>query len=83
MATSIPIVAIAAPSVISLCGSDTVYLSKMNAPDFADAILTAVHDLPSTRDERIVRANTHAVQYDHRERVRRYDDWLCSLLSYP
>lgn len=83
MATSIPIVAIAAPSVISLCGSDSVYLSKMNAPDFADAILTAVLDLPSTRDERIVRANTRAVQYDHRERARRYDDWLSSLLPHP
>jgi len=53
----------------------------MNAPDFADAILTAVLDRPCAREERIVRANTRAVQYDHRERARRYDDWLSSLFS--
>ena len=81
MATPMPIVAIDAPSVISLSGSDTVYLSRMNAPDFADAILTAVLDRPCAREERIVRANTRAVQYDHRERARRYDDWLSSLFS--
>ena len=55
----------------------------MNALDFADAILTAVSDLPCAREERIVRANTRAVEYDHRERARRYDDWLCSILVRP
>ena len=83
MATQIPIVAIAAPSVIALSGTDTVYLSKMNASDFADTILTAVSDRPCAREERIVRANTRAVEYDHRERARRYDDWLCSILARP
>ena len=80
MATPIPIVAVAAPSVLGLAGTDTIYLSEMNARDFADAIRKAIADKSNVKQERIARANLVAKQYDHKARAARYDRWLSGII---
>jgi len=76
MATPIPVVAVAHPSVTSLVGQDTVHLAQMDAGDFADAIRKAVGEESEAQQRRVKRTNLIAKQYDHIERARRYDSWL-------
>jgi glycosyltransferase involved in cell wall biosynthesis len=76
MATSIPIVAVAYPSVTHLTGDNTVHLSQMGAKEFSDAIRVAIEEDSELRQQRIHRTNLIAKQYDHVERAGKYDRWL-------
>jgi glycosyltransferase involved in cell wall biosynthesis len=78
MATPIPIVAVAHPSVTHLTGDDTVHLSSQDPGEFAAAIRAAVSENPEQRRQRIERTNRVSQQYDHLERARKYDLWLQS-----
>jgi glycosyltransferase involved in cell wall biosynthesis len=79
MATSIPIVAVNAPSVIGLAGSDSIFLAKPNAKDFAKVILNTYKTKADILKKRIFKQNQIAKLYDYNSRAQKYDTWLDSL----
>ena len=79
MATSIPIVAVDAPSVRGLCGLNSIFLSKPNAKDFANKILQVYGSDPNNLKTRILNQKKIAKNYDFNVRASRYDKWLSNL----
>jgi glycosyltransferase involved in cell wall biosynthesis len=77
MATSIPVVAVDAPSVRALAGDDTVTLSSCAAEDFAQAVLKAVETLPN--DAIFQRMNQRALKYDCKNRAEKMHNFLSQL----
>jgi glycosyltransferase involved in cell wall biosynthesis len=80
MATSIPIVAVRAPSVIGLAGTDSIFLAKSNPKDFAKIILNICNTKVETLKKRIAKQNQIAKQYDYNARAKKYNHWLSSLI---
>jgi len=76
MATPIPIVAVNAPSVRGLSGSDSIFLSKPRAKDFAEKILQAYKIKSDVLRKRVLKQNTMAKKYDFDVRAKKYSEWL-------
>jgi glycosyltransferase involved in cell wall biosynthesis len=80
MATSIPIVAVKAPSVIGLAGTESVFLTQSNAKDFAKIILSIYKTKTETLKKRIFAQNQIAKHYDYKVRAKQYNNWLDRLI---
>ncbi|MBF0155570.1 MAG: glycosyltransferase family 4 protein [Magnetococcales bacterium] len=74
MATAIPVVAVDFPTVRGITGEDTVFLAAATDEGFARAIGAAVFS--PERGERVARMNLLVRRYAHRERARRFHEWL-------
>ena len=79
MATHIPIVAVNAPSVRSLSGTNSIFLAKPDAKDFAKVVLNIFKMKSDEIQKRVLAQNKISKQYDFNLRASKYNAWLNDL----
>jgi len=80
MATSIPVIAVDAPSVRGLSEPGSIFLAKSNAKDFAKEILNTYKMKSDILKKRILNQNKISKKYDFSVRARKYNFWLNELI---